>query len=588
MTQHAELPAPKARLNLRQAAGLAALALLALGLRVWGLSWGLPNAGRYYPYHPDESVLLQAVSNLNPLWGDFDPSFFNYGSFYLILCRLAYDLTAPFLGWGGVPQPFDPNFPHRVADFAHVLLVGRWVAVLLGVGTVLLTYHLGRRLYSERAGWIAAGFLALAPMPVLLGHYMAVDVPTAFFTTATLLYAAGALRAADTKQAGKLLIIAGAMTGLAIGTKYSSFPVAFSLLVPAWQLSRSGAPGAKGKAIGALAAAGAACVVAFLLATPGALSNSSRFLADVLLELGLNKEGQGMVFKATPPAMLYHLGISLPVGLEWPLYLLCLGGFAVSLRQRKPEDVLLWLFILPYFLLLAPAERKYLRYVVPLVPPLLLLAARWIDTGLAGRRAGVWAAVGAVAGCVALASTVAHLGLLTAEDPRDAAAAYLKQQAKPEDIVALGADPFFYTPPIHPATGTVKRALFFGGPPIWDAVPEGQVRPEVFQLPEFRVLSPSSLENTGPLPVAQLEKHHPRFVILSDYEYEDPERIRRADPSFTHGILELETVLGKEYHLAKEFRPRPSLLGFTWWRSGIPPHDWRYYMPTVRIWERNP
>src|ERR671917_72933 len=84
--------------------GLAALLALAAVLRTWGLTWGLPHSGRFYPYHPDESVLLHAVCRVNPLWGDFEPGFYNYGTLYIFLSRLAYDFSLVAFGWGSVPR----------------------------------------------------------------------------------------------------------------------------------------------------------------------------------------------------------------------------------------------------------------------------------------------------------------------------------------------------------------------------------------------------------------------------------------------------------------------------------------------------
>ena len=36
--------------------------LLALGLRLWGIGWGLPNATRLFSYHPDESLVAGEAS----------------------------------------------------------------------------------------------------------------------------------------------------------------------------------------------------------------------------------------------------------------------------------------------------------------------------------------------------------------------------------------------------------------------------------------------------------------------------------------------------------------------------------------------
>jgi 4-amino-4-deoxy-L-arabinose transferase-like glycosyltransferase len=577
---------PTRRHALRTAAGLALLTLAALVLRCWGLTWSVPDQSRFYLYHPDEAVLLHAVCSVNPLWGDFTPSFYNYGSLTVFLARLGYDLLAPFLGWGPVPR--GEPFPGWVGDFGRLLLVGRWLTVLLGTATVPVTYGLGRKLFGARAGWLAAIYVAVAPLPALLGHYLTVDVPSAFFTTLALFLAATALRSGHPPRAVGAVIAAGFIAGLATGTKYNSFPALFALAVPVWSLWRESRPGSRRDAL--LAAGGAllACAAGYFLATPGALLEPEKFRGDLLYEMGRNREGQGLVFRATPPAALYHLLISLPVGLEWPLYLLSLAGVGWALRKRGPEDWLLLLFLIPFFGLLVFSERKFLRYVAPMVPVLGVFAARVVDEGLSGRLPRLWTAVLAVAGAAALASTVAHLGVLSAPDARDRAAAYLARSALPGEIVALGSDPWFYTSPVHPTAGCVKVALGYGGPPVWDREARRGSGPVLYRLERYTLLAPRSFPvPEGPLPVAALEKHRPKYVVLTDYEYEDPERIRRADPSFRHGILDLLDALGSRYHLEKEFRPRPSILGFTWWREGIPPHDWRYYMLTVRIYRRN-
>jgi hypothetical protein len=579
--------------------GLAALALLGGMLRAWGLDWSVPFAGRLYLYHPDEPVLLHAVCSVSPLWGDVTPSFYNYGSLYINLTRLVYDLLAPALGWGTVPR-YDLPFESWVRDYAHLLVTGRWVTVALGTATIALTYGLGRRLYSARTGWLAALFLAVAPLAVLFGHYMTVDVPVAFFTTLCLLLAAVALHSDTPQRRTGALLAAGFVAGLATGTKYNCFPVLLALAAPLGRMLRSEAPEAPEARRAAVTTALLAlllCGVGFLLATPGALLEPGLFVRHVSEEMAHNREGQGLVFRATPPALLYHLGISFPVGLEWPLWLLCLAGLGWALYRRSPSDRLLLLFVVPFFLLLLPAERKFLRYVTPLLPPLLLLGARWVDEALASRRGRVPAAAWSVlAAGVALASTIAHLGVLAAPDVRDQAAAFLRESTRPGDVVALGTDPWYYTPPLHPTAGAVKIAAVpvspepgsrgaYGGPPVWERVPPGQARPDLFPLEEYRLLAPPA--GSGALSVEKLRQYRPKRVVLSDFEYDDSERVRRADPAYRDGTLALLDALRQEYHLERELRPRPSLFGFTWWRHGTPPHDWRYFMPAIRIYVRN-
>jgi hypothetical protein len=229
-----------------------------------------------------------------------------------------------------------------------------------------------------------------------------------------------------------------------------------------------------------------------------------------------------------------------------------------------------------------------------MVPVLCLLAARAVDEGLSGRRRrGIWIAAAGVAGGAALASTVAHLGVLAAPDAREQAARYLREHTQPSETIALASDAWTYTPPLDPSAGCVKVAQPYGGPPIWDAaLAAGEARPEVTPLRPFKVLAPRSvltpeyLEPEGALSLEKLERHRPEWVVISDYEYEDPERVKRHHPEYQDGRLDLLAALPAHYRLEQEFRPRPALSGFTWWSRGIPPHDWRYYMPTVRLYRR--
>ncbi|HEX3000145.1 MAG TPA: hypothetical protein VHR86_07905, partial [Armatimonadota bacterium] len=61
--------------------------ILGFTLRVVGLHWGMPCAEHYHSYHPDEVIMVSAIANVNPLAGDFDPGFYNYGSLTFFALR---------------------------------------------------------------------------------------------------------------------------------------------------------------------------------------------------------------------------------------------------------------------------------------------------------------------------------------------------------------------------------------------------------------------------------------------------------------------------------------------------------------------
>jgi len=88
------------------------LFLFALALRLWGITWALPNSTRAFSYHPDESVVTGYSLRVNPLALDFEPDgFYNYGSLALLLNGLFLHLgrltgLSPAPPGGPIPLPF--------------------------------------------------------------------------------------------------------------------------------------------------------------------------------------------------------------------------------------------------------------------------------------------------------------------------------------------------------------------------------------------------------------------------------------------------------------------------------------------------
>lgn len=68
--------------------------------------------------------------------------------------------------------------------FSDVL--GRLLAVVVGIGAIVVTYYLGKTLYGRRAGAFAATFLALMPYHVVVSRQVLLDGPMVFFATLTL------------------------------------------------------------------------------------------------------------------------------------------------------------------------------------------------------------------------------------------------------------------------------------------------------------------------------------------------------------------------------------------------------------------
>lgn len=565
------------------ARGAVALAVLfAALLRISGLGWGLPTPQRHYPLHPDEPIIALAVLRIDPLNLQFNPEMFNYGSLSLFLDRLVLDamlLTETV--------PIAPGHPAGASRLiGETIRAGRWVTALLGVLTVVGVGLLGWRLYGPAAGALAALLLAAAPLHVAHSHYNTVDVPAAWWCSLCLLLCAAALR---TPGRG-ILALAGACAGLAASTKYNAGVV---LLAPLYTLAvtwhRKEWPASDRTA--ALLYVPLAAAVAFLMTTPGVFLDPRAFWRDFSYELWHSGAGHGLVFVNTPPAWLYHAARSLPDGLGWPLTLAAAGGVVAALIRRRPADGLLLSFILPYYLLIGGAEIKFSRYLLPIIPALLILAARLL-TGAeasvreparepeteAGRgeatpgappaRRRRWAAPRLVAGAVVVFWTgafgIAMAAVFTRPDPRDQAAAWISGQRRDPERVALLGEPWFYSPPLTPSLGCTHALTGVCGAeaPAWIVAPRpGQV-----------ALTP-----------AELDAARPTFLVASEFVYGDPLRLR-SQTGHSDATTRLFEHLPGNYRPVRTFRGRPSLGPLRWFQRRAPVHDLLYPMPDIQVY----
>ena len=94
-------------------------------------------------------------------------------------------------------------------------LLGRLLAVSVSIGTLYITYQLGKTLYGRLPGALAAAFLALMPYHVVVSRQVLLDGPMVFFATLTLYMLA---RFGKTQKT-MWLIAAGATMGLTFLSK---------------------------------------------------------------------------------------------------------------------------------------------------------------------------------------------------------------------------------------------------------------------------------------------------------------------------------------------------------------------------------
>jgi hypothetical protein len=307
----------------------------------------------------------------------------------------------------------------RANEFRHLTAVARALTALVDVGSVALIFFLGRRLYGPAVGLAAAAFLAANVMHVQLAHFFTVDPFLTFFTVAAVtIMASMAQPEIEGRALAGHVFLAGAAIGLAIGSKFSAVLLFLPLLVVFW-LRRRGGQSAGGRH---LLLAVAAAVAAFALTNPFAILDwtcevitppldvgpvavpaldwRSCFLDNITRQSAMIRGGNDFPFTrqyvGTAP-YVYPILMQLRWGMGPLLGLAAFGGFAWvlwrgmrwAMEQRAPAkerqtidvsrpEVAVLAWTLPYFLLTGSFSVKFMRYLAPLTPFLMLYAAAWI------------------------------------------------------------------------------------------------------------------------------------------------------------------------------------------------------------------
>ncbi|OFX13589.1 MAG: hypothetical protein A2Z18_07315 [Armatimonadetes bacterium RBG_16_58_9] len=528
-----------------------AVIILAAALRVYGLRWGLPNTLHGYSYHPDEFLTVTTAYLTMYAGRSLLPGFYNYPTLYIYLCILAIAVAQ---GYG------------LVSNEAGIYLSARVVTVIMGVAAVSVTYWAGKRLYSAAAGLIAALVLCIAPLHAQHSHFATVDVPSTVFVAASLGFAGLIM----TRGSWRDYVLAGAMVGLAGGTKYNAGVVVFSIVAAhllrgrvTWQSIASGR----------LWTSLGCAIAAFIISTPGVVLQTPAFLHGIGYEVAHASEGHGLVFAGTGCGFVYTFTSSLWYGLGPPLAFLFPASALYALWRRDRSGLVILAFVIPYYVLISLSQVRFARYALPLFPAVALLCGwfareMWLRVSTRWLRWS-WAGACVVAAVFTLVYTLALDRLFTVPDPRDQAARWVFAHVRKEPIGLIDV-PWFYTPPLSKQLGT---ASLLNQPRTWEEFEE-VVRSTPYELLIFsRSDKPGSWWEDG---------HPPKWAIVSSYEIDDALRLRHDKRLTEDQRDQVRRILADLDLITRHYVPKEQfgdLLHLSL------PHDMGYTDPRITIYE---
>jgi Dolichyl-phosphate-mannose-protein mannosyltransferase len=238
-------------------------------------------------------------------------------------------------------------------------LVGRLFAVAVGLGTVYLTYLVGKTLYGRLPGALAASALALMPYHVIVSRQLLLDGPMVFFATLTLYM----LARFGKSQKPAWLYASGVAMGLTFLSKETGIILmgaifVFLALSPAVRLR----------------------IRDLIIAATLVILVSAPFPLSILLSGGSSTGHNYLtwqLFRRPNHPWTFYLQ-TLPSALGIVLILIAIVGLVFLWRERTWREVLLlaWIIVPLAFFQIWPV--KGYQYLLPIAPAVTLLAGRLI------------------------------------------------------------------------------------------------------------------------------------------------------------------------------------------------------------------
>jgi hypothetical protein len=396
---------------------LVLVALLLLGgyLRFTGLNW---DEGQWI--HPDEghmriitstvempdSLSLYFDTHQSPLNARNRGQIYSYGTLPLLLTRFtaewlddhvcgastdALGAAVALLLLGESAESCHPG----TFTWARSAEVGRFWSAVADLGTVVLIYLIGRRLYGDAVGILAAGLGALTAFSIQQAHFFTVDSLAAFFIMLTAYFSVRVGRSAENGAPSWVDFgLAGAATGLAASCKVSAgLAAGLVALAGLWWALRAARQRSKRSTllllVGQMVLAGVLSLIAFRIAQPYAFEGPGFFglrpspeWFERLDQIQAEQSGEidwpsGRQWTDRLPIVFPWANIVL-WGMGLPLGLAAWGGWAyvgIELLRGELKHLVLWTWTTLVFLYQATAWVKAMRYFLPLYPLLVIFAA---------------------------------------------------------------------------------------------------------------------------------------------------------------------------------------------------------------------
>ncbi len=455
--------------------------LLGISLRFYSLSWGLP-----YLFHYDEQfgvVFTSLRLEYNILkYFSFNPHFSSYGAFplYLFLCvkNISFWISDKLFLTAYSLKPLSAKSPWMYIIalekfYPTFSLIARYISAFFGTMIIFLSYCIGKNLYSKKVGILSALFVALCVALIQESHYGTVDNLLVFFILSTFLFSIRILKTGKLKY----YVLTGISFGLALSTKLTSgllfLPILTAHLLGARR--KNGLSTTRESSFRIFF--NKKIIVAFLVAigtyfviNPYAIldyknyfdiSNQQGSSLGLFFMFYADKIYEWIDYRASyynTPMYWYQIKNLLLFGMGPLLGIVSLIGVLQAFIKFTREDKLVLSWFIPFFVIIGPWHFKPLRYILPIIPFIIILGTRWLIDILSMTQNKI--AVNAIRGFVivvvsfSLFYSIAFVNIFSEPDSRIQASDWIYQNVKPNSTIVVEDKPH-YTVPLGTKRGYV-------------------------------------------------------------------------------------------------------------------------------------
>lgn len=342
---------------------LAIALLLALGFSLYGIRWG-----RVECWNRDQ-MALRGLHGLRPDTY-VKPPFHTYVNHFLILRPIA---RAEFVS---------KKLSHRETNLNEVRLLGsRLLVVGMFLGTIALAFAISRQAYGLFAARVIALLFATSAGFIEYDHFLSCDSPLLFWMMLTLFFA----QRITVRPEISNYILAGLLTGFCTATKYNGLAVGIVIVV-AHFLSRNESSLIKLLLSRRLFLGLLMVPIGFVAGNPYTIFDWNKFSADFVYNYYVTPRYEGQTSGHGYGEFLARI----PELVGWPGAILIAAAITMSILLlikrhdfRSAATICFALaagVVLVYFAKIGSFPRTQTRFILPVVPFLVLMAGPFLQT----------------------------------------------------------------------------------------------------------------------------------------------------------------------------------------------------------------